>query len=207
MKNEPRPIRRTFERALRLICPGWPASVSGKWLTRLWVRDREHDGTKMTGHSYRLPKYPVAPGTEVPAADMAIIHELPVKSVITNPASGLEIPAGIAWLHALPPEIRVISPVENREQRRDARQALQHAPARRLLILCNAALSPDRGSLEWMAALSAFAGETRVCLLEADKHVQRAKAWHDGLEAMGLSAQQRMEDERLAQKWLTGVVA
>ena len=81
---------------LRLICPGWPASTSGKWLTRLWVRDREHDGTKMTGHSYRLPKYPVAPGTEVPAADMQIIHELPVKSIITNLASGMEIPTGQA---------------------------------------------------------------------------------------------------------------
>ena len=76
---------------LRLICPGWPASTSGKWLTRLWIRDREHDGTKMTGHSYRLPKYPVAPGTDVPAEDMKIIEELPVKSIITNPASGLEI--------------------------------------------------------------------------------------------------------------------
>ena len=28
----------------------------------LWVRDREHDGTKMTGYDYRLPKRPVAPG-------------------------------------------------------------------------------------------------------------------------------------------------
>ena len=81
---------------LRLVCPGWPASTSGKWLQRLWVRDREHDGTKMTGHSYRLPKYPVAPGTEVPAADMKIIEELPVKSIITNPASGMEIPVGQA---------------------------------------------------------------------------------------------------------------
>jgi DMSO/TMAO reductase YedYZ molybdopterin-dependent catalytic subunit len=77
---------------LRLMCPGWPASTSGKWLKRIWVRDRVHDGTKMTGHSYRLPKYPVAPGTEVPASDMEIIEQMPVKSIITNPASGMEIP-------------------------------------------------------------------------------------------------------------------
>lgn len=89
---------------LRLICPGWPASTSGKWLKRLWVRDREHDGTKMTGHSYRLPKFPVASGTDVPAENMKIIEELPVKSIITNPASGMEIPVeralslrGHAW--------------------------------------------------------------------------------------------------------------
>jgi DMSO/TMAO reductase YedYZ molybdopterin-dependent catalytic subunit len=89
---------------LRLVCPGWPASASGKWLTRLWVRDREHDGEKMTGHSYRLPRFPVAPGTKVDAADMAIIEEMPVKSIITLPATGTEVPAaqpvylrGHAW--------------------------------------------------------------------------------------------------------------
>ena len=89
---------------LRLVCPGWPASTSGKWLTRLWVRDREHDGEKMTGHSYRMPKFPVAPGTKVEAADMAILEDLPVKSCITFPASGTELPAsqpvqlrGQAW--------------------------------------------------------------------------------------------------------------
>lgn len=89
MNGEPLPALHGWP--LRLICPGWPASVSGKWLKRLWVRDRVHDGTKMTGHSYKLPKFPVAPGTEVSAEDMAIIEELPVKSIITNPASGMEI--------------------------------------------------------------------------------------------------------------------
>lgn len=76
---------------LRLICPGWPGSASGKWLTRITVRDRVHDGPKMTGYSYRVPKYPVAPGTEVPEEDMQIIEEMPVKSMITFPASGMEI--------------------------------------------------------------------------------------------------------------------
>ena len=38
---------------LRLICGGWPGSVSGKWLKRLVVRNRIHDGEKMGGNSYR----------------------------------------------------------------------------------------------------------------------------------------------------------
>jgi sulfite oxidase len=29
---------------VRLVIPGWPGSVSAKWLTRIWVRDKEHDG-------------------------------------------------------------------------------------------------------------------------------------------------------------------
>jgi len=34
---------------LRMVCGGWPGSVSGKWLTELLVRDRVHDGAKMGG--------------------------------------------------------------------------------------------------------------------------------------------------------------
>lgn len=102
MNGEPLPALHGWP--VRLICPGWPASTSGKWLNRIWIRDRLHDGTKMTGYSYKLPKYPVAPGTDVREEDMKIIHELPVKSVITNPASGTEAPVnrvvalrGQAW--------------------------------------------------------------------------------------------------------------
>ncbi len=73
---------------LRLICPGWPGSTSGKWIKRIQVRDRVHDGTKMTGTSYRVPKHPVAPGEAVPSEDMKIIHEMPVKSIITHPGTG-----------------------------------------------------------------------------------------------------------------------
>jgi DMSO/TMAO reductase YedYZ molybdopterin-dependent catalytic subunit len=94
MNGEPLPALHGWP--LRLICPGWPASTSGKWLKRLWVRDREHDGEKMTGHSYRLPKFPVPPGTKVDAADMAVIEEIPVKSIVTLPATGTEVPVAKA---------------------------------------------------------------------------------------------------------------
>ncbi len=76
---------------LRLVVPGWPGSCSQKWLTRIELRDIVHDGAKMTGSSYRVPAYPVAPGTEVPDADYVIIERLPVKSLITFPANGAEI--------------------------------------------------------------------------------------------------------------------
>lgn len=79
---------------LRLIAPGWPGSCSQKWLTRIWVRDREHDGEKMTGQSYRVPAYPVAPGTEVANADMKIIESMPVKSIVTAPQTGARVKAG-----------------------------------------------------------------------------------------------------------------
>ncbi|MGB5246114.1 MAG: sulfite oxidase [Woeseia sp.] len=74
---------------LRLVCAGWPASVSGKWLNHLLIRDRVHDGEKMLGQSYRVPCKPVAPGAEVADADMCIIESMPVKSLITFPRSGI----------------------------------------------------------------------------------------------------------------------
>lgn len=37
---------------LRLVAGGWPASVSGKWVNRISIRNKEHDGTKMKGTAY-----------------------------------------------------------------------------------------------------------------------------------------------------------
>ena len=73
---------------LRLVFGGWPASTSGKWLSKIVVRNKVHDGAKMGGYSYRIPKNPVAPGTKVSEEDMKIIEEMPVKSLITYPKTG-----------------------------------------------------------------------------------------------------------------------
>lgn len=86
MNGEPLPILHGYP--LRLICGGWPASVSGKWLQRILVRDRVHDGEKMLGQSYRMPCRPVAPGSEVSDDNMCIIESMPVKSLVTYPRSG-----------------------------------------------------------------------------------------------------------------------
>lgn len=79
---------------LRLVVPGWPGSCSQKWLTRIQIRDKVHDGAKMTGTSYRVPAYPVAPGEKVPKKDFRIIESMPVKSLITWPESGIELSDG-----------------------------------------------------------------------------------------------------------------
>jgi DMSO/TMAO reductase YedYZ molybdopterin-dependent catalytic subunit len=76
---------------LRLVIGGWPASVSGKWLSKILVRNKVHDGEKMSGHNYRVPKNPVEPGATVADKDFKIIESLPVKSVITYPKTGAMI--------------------------------------------------------------------------------------------------------------------
>ncbi|WP_299534318.1 sulfite oxidase [Ulvibacterium sp.] len=79
---------------LRLVAGGWPASASGKWVNRLSIRNKIHDGPKMGGSSYRVPCNPVAPGEKVADEDMCIIESMPVKSLITYPKSGAMISEG-----------------------------------------------------------------------------------------------------------------
>ena len=87
MNGEPLPLLHGYP--LRMVCAGWPASVCGKWINKILIRDRVHDGPKMTGQSYRIPCKPVAPGTAVDDEDMCIIESMPVKSLITYPKSGV----------------------------------------------------------------------------------------------------------------------
>ena len=76
---------------LRLVFGGWPASCSGKWLEKIVVRNKVHDGAKMAAPSYRVPCKPVAPGAKVANEDMCIIESMPVKSLITFPKTGATI--------------------------------------------------------------------------------------------------------------------
>ncbi|KFG70707.1 sulfite oxidase [Microvirga sp. BSC39] len=83
---------------LRLIVPGWPGSLSQKWLKRIWIRDREHDGPGMTGLSYRLPVRPLAPGADGRDVENRILESMPVRSIVTAPADGTRYPAGTRTL-------------------------------------------------------------------------------------------------------------
>ncbi len=89
-----KPIPEIHGYPLRLVAGGWPASASGKWIERISIRNIVHDGAKMTGNSYRVPCYPVPPGSKVNDEDMCIIESMPVKSLITSPRSGAIIKEG-----------------------------------------------------------------------------------------------------------------
>jgi DMSO/TMAO reductase YedYZ molybdopterin-dependent catalytic subunit len=79
---------------VRIVAPGFPGSAWQKWLTRIWVRDREHDGPKMTGTDYRMPLRTYAPGQKIDERDFAVIEELPTKTLITHPGDGTELKVG-----------------------------------------------------------------------------------------------------------------
>jgi len=92
MNGEPLPF--LHGGPLRLIVPGWPGSLSQKWLTRIWVRDREHDGPGMTGLSYRMPVRPLTPGADAAGVETRILESMPVRSIISFPSDGARLPSG-----------------------------------------------------------------------------------------------------------------
>jgi DMSO/TMAO reductase YedYZ molybdopterin-dependent catalytic subunit len=79
---------------VRLVIPGWPGSLSHKWVTRIRLRDREHDGQGMTGTSYRVAIKPMVPGAKADDANFRILESMPVRGIITAPANGARLPAG-----------------------------------------------------------------------------------------------------------------
>lgn len=88
------PIPHIHGAPVRLIVPGWPGSLSQKWLTRILIRRDPHDGQGMGGTSYRVPVRPIVPGSRNDGRDFADMESMPVRSVLTSHAHGARLPAG-----------------------------------------------------------------------------------------------------------------
>jgi DMSO/TMAO reductase YedYZ molybdopterin-dependent catalytic subunit len=155
---------------LRLVAGGWPASVSGKWLTGISVRDRVHDGPKMTGTSYRVPCNPVAPGTKVADEDMCIIESMPVKSLITYPKTGATIPPGksISFRgHAWAGELEVTKMEYSIDFGSTWKECTLEAPANRLAWqhFSGQATFPKKGYYELWARATDSSGNAQPMVL------------------------------------------
>ena len=77
---------------LRAIVPGWEGAYSVKWLQKLTVAAREHDGFWVAS-GYRYPVRRVLPGATVDAKDQAPLTGLAVKSLITRPLESTVVAA------------------------------------------------------------------------------------------------------------------
>lgn len=141
---------------LRLIAPGYPGSASQKWITRLDVRDREHDGERMRGLHYRLPRRPMRPGEPIDPAEFEVITDMPLRAIITSPREGHAAMAGrplairgFAWSGHMPVAKVDVSPDGGRSWRR-----AQLAPVRNRFAWRRFAATiddPNPGPLELVA--------------------------------------------------------
>ena len=90
-----KPLENIHGGPLRLVIPGWPGSVSHKWLSKITLRDKEHDGQGMKGTSYRVAIKPMMPGRQgrrLPTSRSWSRCRCAASSPI--PANGKELPAG-----------------------------------------------------------------------------------------------------------------
>jgi DMSO/TMAO reductase YedYZ molybdopterin-dependent catalytic subunit len=96
------PLSSAHGAPLRAVVPGWEGAYSVKWLNRLTVATREHDGFWVAS-AYKFPVRRVTPGAAVDARDMAPLTGLALKSLITRPLDGDVVApgpvrvAGFAW--------------------------------------------------------------------------------------------------------------
>jgi sulfite oxidase len=102
MKMNGEPLSDLHGFPLRLIVPGWDGTSWVKWVNSLSVASEPDHGFFMDP-AYRFPKHPLAPGTPIDRADLAVIEGMPVKSYITGHADGDKIALapttlrGMAW--------------------------------------------------------------------------------------------------------------
>jgi sulfite oxidase len=89
-----KPLENIHGGPLRLIIPGMPGSVSHKWLSKITLRDKVHDGQGMLGTSYRVAIKPMVPGSKADDSNFKILEAMPVRGIITNPANGTKLAAG-----------------------------------------------------------------------------------------------------------------
>ncbi|MCW8084871.1 sulfite oxidase [Sabulicella glaciei] len=88
------PIPHIHGAPARLLVPGWPGSLSQKWLTRIAVLDKPHTGAGMGGTSYRLPVTPIVPGSSNDGRSFTDMESMPVRSILSSHAHGSRLPAG-----------------------------------------------------------------------------------------------------------------
>lgn len=88
------PVPHIHGAPVRLIVPGWPGSLSQKWLTRITILDKPHTGAGMGGTSYRIPVRPIVPGSNNNGADFVDMTSMPVRSILSSHAHGSRLAAG-----------------------------------------------------------------------------------------------------------------
>jgi DMSO/TMAO reductase YedYZ molybdopterin-dependent catalytic subunit len=79
---------------VRLLVPGWPGSLSQKWLTRITLLNEPHRGQGMGATSYRVPVTPIVPGSSNDGSSFRDMTSMPVRSILSSHAHGSRLAGG-----------------------------------------------------------------------------------------------------------------
>lgn len=147
-----------------------------------------------------------APDAEPGAGPGFAAHRLPSTSGLPAIA-GIELPADLPWPPA-PLDARIVDlgVIDSRPQRQATLDRLQQSPPSRLLLVCDARQTPDRGAVALVAELAADAGAVMVALAtpsgDAPESPCRAGQWRTRLVDAGLGNEHIVEHTGPALSWL-----
>ncbi|HEY9573249.1 MAG TPA: DUF2868 domain-containing protein, partial [Pusillimonas sp.] len=122
---------------------------------------------------------------------------------------GIELPADRPWPPTeVPAAVVDLGVVDNRPQRTKLLDYLQAQTPIRMLMICDAQQTPDRGVIALLADLAGMARHSRVALL-ADTtpdpaHETRTSLWQEKLLAAGFAAEAIHTTLAPALDWLAG---
>ncbi len=116
---------------------------------------------------------------------------------------GMELEPDLRRLPALPPSVSTWPVIESREDRRRLLQAVAERPPARLLLALDARLTPDRGTLAYIADLASHAEALAIWLMAADRaDPARLQTWRDVLAELGMPVERLIDDASRAMNWL-----
>lgn len=157
---------------------------------------------RLTPASERLGVSDAAPAA-LPRARAGLPHAVAGKRVAVV---GIELRPDVPWPPATTVGVTDAGVLDDRAQRHNALAMLAADPPARLLVVCDARLSPDRGTFSLISALSLHAGDCRVGLWHGaqpgDAGAERLAHWRQGLHEAGLPPYAVFEDARTALRWL-----
>ena len=104
-----------------------------------------------------------------------------------------------AWL----PQVNDLGVIDSRAQRSAIEALLQRVRPGRLLLVCDAGLTPDRGVMSLLVSLAGYAQATRILLLPTvATAAQRQSYWQEMLLEMGMAADAIYHDTESPRQWL-----
>lgn len=121
---------------------------------------------------------------------------------------GLELPQDTPWPpFALSPGIVDLGLNDTRPQRKQLLDDLQRQPPTKLMVVCDAQQTPDRGTLALLAQLTGLSGEMHILLHNsdnalADHNDNRTTQWRKQLVAAGFASEHIHNDPNTALTWL-----
>lgn len=107
--------------------------------------------------------------------------------------AGIELAPDLPWPPGpLPENVTDLGRVDSRTERHGLLQVLHDHPPERLLLVCDAGQTPDRGTVALLAELAGVAGHTQVLLL--NHNTGRTPLWQQQLTQAGLPEQDLVTD-------------